>query len=168
MLTDADVFGPQAGSERVAAGKVTDVTLPTEDDEPEVLDAESGPQVDVAVVEDDIFDLIEPTPGWGETRKSEVVLENFCGMRLEIRVPTDQALTALSFAGAARMSPERQQRIFAAFFQQHMSPNTWDGLTMRMMNPDRDVPIDIHQRLAVRLTELRGERNKAGQAKKGA
>jgi len=108
-LTDAEVFG---------------------DGTPEAdRDIDHQPSVEVAV-RDEVKDLAV-----GEQTWSHDLLE-FEGDRLEIRLPSEQALSAFSIAVSKYMPADVQNDMVGLFIAQHMSPASYTHVLARMMNPD--------------------------------
>ncbi|AXH69038.1 hypothetical protein SABELLA_28 [Mycobacterium phage Sabella] len=60
----------------------------------------------------------------------------FEGDRLEVRLPTEQALSAFSISVSKYMPAEVQNDMVGLFIAKHMSPESYTHVMARMMDPD--------------------------------
>lgn len=86
---------------------------------------------EVAVV-DEVKDVVlaEPQHQWMHD-----YLE-FEGDKLEIRLPTEQALSAFSISVSKYMPADVQNDMVGLFIAKHMSPESYTHVMARMMDPD--------------------------------
>lgn len=61
---------------------------------------------------------------------------DFCGEKLEIRVPTPQAMSALSLGMGKYVPAKMKNEISGLFIARHLSPDTYEHVYSRLMNPD--------------------------------
>lgn len=60
----------------------------------------------------------------------------FGGDKLEIRVPTPQAMSALSLGMGKYVPAKMKNEISGLFIARHLSPDTYEHVYSRLMNPD--------------------------------
>ncbi|WIC90005.1 tail assembly chaperone [Gordonia phage Sisko] len=113
-----------------------DPGTPTSDD----VFATAAPQPEPVVVEE-----AKPEPVEGEVvRRDEVALPGewahekleFKGDVLEVRAPTDQALTAFSLASGRYVPMEIKNDIVGLFVAKHLSSDSYGKVFSRLMDPD--------------------------------
>lgn len=118
-----------------ADGSQADADVPTTDDvfsEPTkhevVKAAPAEPSVEVAV-RDEVKD-IALAAAWPHDYLQ------FEGDKLEIRLPTEQALSAFSISVSKYMPAEVQNDMVGLFIAKHMSVESYTHVMARMMDPD--------------------------------
>lgn len=119
-----------------ADGKQADDGVPTTDDvfneptkhEVAVRDDQATESVEVAV-RDEVKD-IALAQAWPHDYLQ------FEGDKLEIRLPTEQALSAFSISVSKYMPAEVQNDMVGLFIAKHMSPDSYTHVMARMMDPD--------------------------------
>lgn len=74
-------------------------------------------------------DLAKPSP-WAHE------FMEFGGDKLEIRVPTPQAMSALSLGMGKYVPAKMKNEISGLFIARHLSPDTYEHVYSRLMNPD--------------------------------
>lgn len=125
--------------------------------EPEVIEQE--PTAEVAVPTS--TDVVDPTAEEKWTHESEWSHDwlEFKGDKLAIRVPKGAALQAL---GAARHnSLEFQDRLVNLFVAKHLSPETYERVMYRMVDPDdEEFTTGAWGELISAIAEVGGERAK--------
>ena len=116
VLTDA-VFDESSDEAKAVAAKIEDEVA-----------AEKATETTVAVIEQtkDVA-LAEQWP------HDYIMFEND---KLEVRLPSEQALSAFSIGVSKYMPPEVQNDVVGMFIAQHMSPASYTHVFARMMNPD--------------------------------
>lgn len=63
----------------------------------------------------------------------------FKGDTLEVRKPTQQALAAFSLSTSKYVSAETRNNMTGMFIQRHLSPESYERVFSRLMDPDDDV-----------------------------
>lgn len=164
-LTDAEVFGPDddlGNSER--AQRVLDRAAHVD----HVFAAASvseAARLDFSEISDDAFNnpthiveaQDEPTPDRAPTTPETAVPDSddaepepwphqtieFAGGPIQVRKPDTQAMVAFSLVNGKGASPEVQTRVFALFIRKHMSPESFEDIVGRLIDPDdSDVSLD--------------------------
>ena len=74
------------------------------------------------------------------------------GAELEVRVPSETALLAVSMAGMGGLDAQTQLAVFTKFLSHHMSPASFAHIVGEMTDPDS--PVDL-QPLITALAGLR-------------
>lgn len=114
-----------------------DVDVPVSDDvftsaTPAKREAAVDPATELAVV-DKVKDVVlaaDAPHSWMHD------FMEFEGDKLEIRLPTEQALSAFSISVSRYMPPEVQNDMVGLFIANHMSPDSYTHVMARMMDPD--------------------------------
>ncbi|WAB09201.1 hypothetical protein SEA_LITTLEMUNCHKIN_25 [Gordonia phage LittleMunchkin] len=101
---------------------------PTPPSEPGVIDG----ALEGDVVRKDEVALPGEEKPWGHE------LLEFKGDTLEVRAPTDQALTAFSLASGRYVPMEIKNDIVGLFVAKHLSPKSYGQVFTRLMDPDDD------------------------------
>lgn len=86
------------------------------------------PDLETDVVEED-----------GEPAWKHEILEDFHGMTLEVRKPSQRALAAVNMGVSKHMSLTTQNDMISRFIRLHMSEKSFDELFDAIMDPDFDM-----------------------------
>lgn len=129
--TDDAVFAEQPAAPAPAAPPLAAVPEPVaapaepvvEQPSAEVAVAEPEPTAEVAVPDDG------PKP-W----QHEFI--EFMGDTLEIRKPTQQALSGFSLASSKHVDMQTKNDVFGLFIARHISPESYGHVMSRLMDPD--------------------------------
>ncbi len=62
----------------------------------------------------------------------------FAGQKLEVRKPDAQAMVAFTLVNGKGADPVVQMRVFSMFIRKHLSPDAFEDVIGRMMDPDDD------------------------------
>lgn len=82
----------------------------------------------------------------------------FCGDKLGVRRPTQQALIGFSLATSKYLSNERRNNFMGLFISQHLSPLSYDQVMYRLLDPDDpDYTVDTVGDLMKIIVELTTE-----------
>lgn len=94
----------------------------------------------------------------------------FEGDRLEVRLPTEQALSAFSISVSKYMPAEVQNDMVGLFISKHLSPESYTHVLARMMDPDE--PTYTNKTIGLLMGAVSraaiGQRKAAAEAEKAA
>lgn len=91
--------------------------------------------VDVVPDEDDEAAEAQPDAATAEPEWAHETIE-FKGDTLNVRKPTQQALAAFSLSTSKYVSPQMRNDMTGMFISRHMSPESYERVFSRLMDPD--------------------------------
>ena len=84
----------------------------------------------------DALPAVRPGTDLAKTSQWAHEFMEFGGDTLEIRVPTPQAMSALSLGMGKYVPAKMKNEISGLFIARHLSPDTYEHVYSRLMNPD--------------------------------